>query len=636
MSLKETFSIKNVKKRLTTILSGHGLSHNNIKDSSHDNIEERFIAMLERHQNRATVGHSPLGTVARKHRNSIIISDLDSDGTRRVRTSKIALRYTDIEKSNMLWFDTLQFSTTLLGFIYFLLSIALTHVEEAYRAGGNAPNLLLVVITTFYVILSCLIVMATISIIFTFRYAKYSNTIFKLLMSLGRTWRIMFLLSLRLLFGFLACIYGAPFSSMLDGIAIFVLGLALIFQDILTIRYSHPILRIWVLSFTCVMFYTWIRSLINKEVNDISNPLIFNVRYNTYIRTIYSSLFGIMFDGLLIIIKDTDRKQFVWIIKRKFRSDLKEMNLESVENFSKFRKQYNTKQLVVILVSILALVFYILGADISNIYGIEPSTKATLHVLYYVFFIITFGSFLSLYSDNFSFDAMILLLKERHMFMSCLYCLSHLILYVYLYWPHTLGGFPSCTNKDCTIVIQNITGNSTVNTIVKEIGYGTFTDAEKVVNIIQSLVFLIQVLLFLSMDSLIVKSPFLVGMVAVLGGITMLQSAIGAGFLWNTCYLIPGLTVTQCSLELSIYTSLCFLFSASIYTAIRDRKFKRFLFIHEAVYCQTMTNSHNRRNTSMLNATSVQNMKRLSAMEEWIGNLDDIELEVPVEEEVII
>ena len=38
-------------------------------------------------------------------------------------------------------------------------------------------------------------------------------------------------------------------------------------------------------------------------------------------------------------------------------------------------------------------------------------------------------------------------------------------------------------------------------------------------NIIQSLVFLIQVLLFLSMDSLIVKSPFLVGMVAVLGGI---------------------------------------------------------------------------------------------------------------------
>ena len=107
MSLKETFSIKNVKKRLTTILAGHGLSHNNIKDSSHDNIEERFIAMLERHQNRATVGHSPLGTVARKHRNSIIISDLDSDGTRRVRTSKIALRYTDIEKSNMLWFDTL-------------------------------------------------------------------------------------------------------------------------------------------------------------------------------------------------------------------------------------------------------------------------------------------------------------------------------------------------------------------------------------------------------------------------------------------------------------------------------------------------------------------------------------------------
>ena len=138
MSLRETFSIKNVKKRLTTILAGHGLSHNNIRDSSHDNIEERFIKMLERHQNRATVGHSPLGTVARKHRNSIIVSDLDSDGTRRVRTSKIALRYTDIEKSNMLWFDTLQVSTTLLGFIYFLSSIVLTHVEEAYRAA--VPN----------------------------------------------------------------------------------------------------------------------------------------------------------------------------------------------------------------------------------------------------------------------------------------------------------------------------------------------------------------------------------------------------------------------------------------------------------------------------------------------------------------
>ena len=60
-------------------------------------------------------------------------------------------------------------------------------VELQNRAGGNASNLLLTIITSFYVVLSLLIVMATISIIFTFRYAKYSNTIFKLLMSLGRT-----------------------------------------------------------------------------------------------------------------------------------------------------------------------------------------------------------------------------------------------------------------------------------------------------------------------------------------------------------------------------------------------------------------------------------------------------------------
>ena len=71
------------------------------------------------------------------------------------------------------------------------------------------------------------------------------------------------------------------------------------------------------------------------------------------------------------------------------------------------------------------------------------------------------------------------------------------------------------------------------------------------------------------MDSLIIKSPFLVATVATLGGVSMLQSALGAGVagLRENCYIIPGLTVTQCSIELSIYTSLCFLFAASVHSS---------------------------------------------------------------------
>ena len=94
------------------------------------------------------------------------------------------------------------------------------------------------------------------------------------------------------------------------------------------------------------MLYTWIQSLINKGLDDVTNPSIFNLRYNTYIRTIYSSLFGLMFDGLLVTLRDTGRKQFVWIIKRKFRSDLfkEEKTQQNVEELEKKRRSYNSKQ----------------------------------------------------------------------------------------------------------------------------------------------------------------------------------------------------------------------------------------------------------------------------------------------------
>eukprot|EP00943_MAST-04B_sp_MAST-4B-sp1_P006442 g6442.t1 len=66
------------------------------------------------------------------------------------------------------------------------------------------------------------------------------------------------------------------------------------------------------------------------------------------------------------------------------------------------------------------------------------------------------------------------------------------------------------------------------------------------------------------------------------------------------------------------------------------RNFKRFLFIHEAVYCETMTNSMEKRNSTMVNAKSVQNMKRLSEMAEWMGNFDDPNTEIPLEHEEVI
>ena len=49
-----------------------------------------------------------------------------------------------------------------------------------------------------------------------------------------------------------------------------------------------------------------------------------------------------------------------------------------------------------------------------------------------------------------------------------------------------------------------------------------------------------------------------------------------------------------------------------------------------------MTNSMEKRNSTMVNAKSVQNMKRLSEMAEWMGNFDDPNTEIPLEHEEVI
>ena len=81
---------------------------------------------------------------------------------------------------------------------------------------------------------------------------------------------------------------------------------------------------------------------------------------------------------------------------------------------------------------------------------------------------------------------------------------------------------------------------------------------------------------------------------------------------------------------------MCMIFSSSIYCAVRDLKFKRFLFIHEAVYCKTMTNSPIQRDLARLKAPSVQRMKRLSAMSDWQGNLDSVVEDIPIVDEAMV
>ena len=554
--------LKIARMSISNFVSGSdsGIFTNAMDGLQTDAIEVRFKAMLERHE-RQIGGHRSLGIAAEQisGENGVLPDNVnESNRHTKGRSSKIASHFSKSEKERMLMFDTMQYGTTFVGCCYLLSSITTTYIENAHRNGDGKNKLLNSGVILFTVILAALIVAATCCIVLTFYYAKYSNTILKLLLSLGRFWRIIFLLFLRLIFGIIATVYGAPFSTLLDGIALFILGSALVFQDILLIRYSRRILRIWVVSFTCVMLYTWIQSLINKGLDDVTNPLIFNLRYNTYVRTIYSSLFGIMFDGLLVTLRDTGRKQFVWIIKRKFRSDLfkEEKTQRNVEELEKKRRSYNSKQTAVIFLSILAAIFYMLGLGVDNTIDLSDSAQYASFILYYCSFIILLVSFISLYHNNFSFDALKLLIRERHMFMACLYCISHLVLYLYMYWPHSLGGWPS-EIKD-------------VNQTVVQEGYGKFTDSKKIFNIIQSIMFLIQVLTFLSLDSMIIKSPLLVIVVATLGGVTTLQSALGATFIWKNCYIVPGLTVTQCSIEVSIYTSLCFLFGASFYTAIKE------------------------------------------------------------------
>jgi hypothetical protein len=553
---------KKARMSVSNFVSGSdsGIFTNTTEELQTDAIELRFKAMLERHE-RQIGGHKLLGLDAEHLSGGNGVSPdkfNKSNNHTKGRRSKIASHYSRSEKERMLLFDTMQYGTTFVGCCYLLSSITTTYIENAHRNSDGKNKLLNTAVVIFNVILATLIVVATCCIIFTFHYAKYSKTILKLLMSLGRFWRIIFLLFLRLIFGIIATIYGAPFSTLLDGIALLILGSALIFQDILLIRYSRKILRIWVVSFTCVMLYTWIQSLINKGLDDVTNPSIFNLRYNTYIRTIYSSLFGIMFDGLLVTLRDTGRKQFVWIIKRKFRSDLfkEEKTQQNVEELDKKRHAYNSRQTAVIFSSILVAVFYMLGLDSNNGVNSSGGAQYASVILYYCSFIILLVSVMSLYQNNFSFGAFKLLIRERHMFMACLYCISHLVLNLYMYWPHRLGGWPSEIRDANQTVIQE--------------GYGNFTDSKKILNIVQSILFLGHVLTFLSMDSLIIKSPLLVIVIATHGGLSTLQSALGASFIRKDCYIVPGLTVTQCSIEVSIYTSLCFLFCASFYTAIKE------------------------------------------------------------------
>ena len=244
----------------------------------------------------------------------------------------------------------------------------------------------------------------------------HSRTICRLLFTLGRTWRIFLLLTVRLAVGIAAFCLGAPLHTMLNGMAIFVLGAALVLQDVLTIRYSHKILTVWVCSFTFVMGYTWAQSLLDKQIDSLGNPIILgSLKYDTFVRTIYSSLFGVMFDGLIVIMKDVERKQFVWIIKRKFRSDVPQMTVANETKLSSMRAQFYTKQRVAILACLGSIVFYAIGIDTVDRMLMPGDTKLIFVILYFVCSAVLIVSFLSMFYNNFSPTAFKLLFRERHL-----------------------------------------------------------------------------------------------------------------------------------------------------------------------------------------------------------------------------
>ena len=134
-------------------------------------------------------------------------------------------------------------------------------------------------------------------------------------------------------------------------------------------------------------------------------------------------------------------------------------------------------------------------------------------------------------------------------------------MHCYVYWPHSWGGWPS-------VIID------TNGTIIQE-GYGELTDGVKLLNITQSFCFSFR-LSFFSNGRAHCAFPIFGGFSSHSGVANMLQHAIRAAFSTEYCYVMPNMSVTQCSIEVSIYTSMCMIFSSSIYCAIRDLKFKRF------------------------------------------------------------
>ena len=101
-----------------------------------------------------------------------------------------------------------------------------------------------------------------------------------------------------------------------------------------------------------------------------------------------------------------------------------------------------------------------------------------------------------------------------------------------------------------------------------------------------------------------IESPTLI----VLFGIFLVYIYyIGASLFWTKCYTIPTLAnVNSCDMQLALSSSILMLLSGGIYTSLRERKRAlKFMFVYEAFYKETMTNSTRRKDRKKISRLSV-------------------------------
>ena len=425
-----------------------------------------------------------------------------------------------------------------------------------------------------YIILFLLTIAFYINLFLAWYISKMSKTILEILFRTLRTYKILLLCILRLTTDIIYVIHYHEYHIIIRGLSFVGIVLLLVFQDTLivpykrfsNVYYTSIFVIMVILSFVEVTFDTYQKDLSIFVFNTYLG-IERNIGYRAILRTIQSNIIVVVIDSIFVILRDKDDKQFKFIQKKKLRSDCKDFrNTKTTKHFtlekSKKIRYYTIIQYwmyVLLIISFFTVVFNFFYKYEKNNHKL---IKTYIQVILTIFSFVIIACIIALFYKNISKEALGLVLRER----KNLFCIAYCILLI-------LSDMPA---------------------------WNSYFDAVKIITI----VILTYTCLF--MDCLIIRGNRF--KVFVTFGIFLVYIYyIGASLFWTKCYTIPTLAnVNSCDMQLALSSSILMLLSGGIYTSLRERKRAlKFMFVYEAFYKETMTNSTRRKDRKKISRLSV-------------------------------